>query len=154
MRADDREFLDFSIGVLVPGAKERIYSTTAAPTITTHTDAVAFADIFPFAPFAPKSASLPHLIAGLPLSGSIFHRPVFGVSETVTSWTGLERLGFPRMSVFGGVVLMKQQVLSAGGELTPDLAIKPVFGVEMSVTSLISKLGSAAKGSASKSAAH
>jgi hypothetical protein len=55
------------------------------------------------------------------------------------------------MSLFGGVVYMKQQLLTSTGTLVPDRATKAVFGVEVSVSSLVGKIGSAAKGASSKS---
>jgi hypothetical protein len=150
MRSDDREFFDFSLGVVVPGAKERVYTTPTTSSITTHTDVYAFLDLYPFFISTPKSGLPPHFLVGLPITSSVFHRPLFGASENVSSWTGLERLGFPRISLFGGVVYMQQQVLTASGSLVTDRALKPVYGVELSVSSLISKIGSGGKNASSK----
>jgi hypothetical protein len=151
IRDDDREFIDFSLGVAAPGPRERVYTNSTTSSLTRHADVLALVDFFPFFLISPKSGPAPHLVVGLPVSGSVFHRPVFGISETFTSWTKLERLGFPRMSIFGGVVYMQQQLPSATGVLVTDRALKPSFGIELSVSSLVSKIGSAAKSSTSKS---
>jgi hypothetical protein len=151
VRSDDREFIDFSMGVVVPGPKERVFTSPTSSSITTHTDVYALLDLFPFFLVSPKNGLPPHFVVGLPVTSQVFHRPIFGVSENISSWTGLERLGFPQMSLFGGVVYMKQQLLTSTGTLAPDRATKAVFGVEVSVSSLVSKIGSAAKGASSKS---
>jgi hypothetical protein len=151
VRSDDREFVDFSMGVVVPGPKERVFTSPTSSSITTHTDVYALLDLFPFFLVSPKNGLPPHFLVGLPVTSQVFHRPIFGVSENISSWTGLERLGFPQMSLFGGVVYMKQQLLTSTGTLVPDRATKAVFGVEVSVSSLVGKIGSAAKGASSKS---
>jgi Putative Ig domain len=151
VRSDDREFVDFSMGVVVPGPKERVFTSPTSSSITTHTDVYALLDLFPFFLVSPKNGLPPHFVVGLPVTSQVFHRPIFGVSENISSWTGLERLGFPQMSLFGGVVYMKQQLLTSTGTLVPDRATKAVFGVEVSVSSLVGKIGSAAKGASSKS---
>jgi hypothetical protein len=154
-RSDDRELLDFSMGVVVPGPKERIYSSSTSSSsisssLTTHTDAYALLDLFPFFLLNPKNGVLPHCVVGLPVTSQVFHRPIFGISENITSWTGLEKLGFPTTSIFGGVVYMQQQVLTPNGALSTDRVVKSVFGIEVSLSSLISKIGSAAKKGSSK----
>jgi hypothetical protein len=151
VRSDDREFIDFSMGVVVPGPKERVFTSPSSSSITTHTDVYALLDLYPFFLVSPKNGLPPHFVVGLPVTSQVFHRPIFGVSENISSWTGLERLGFPQMSLFGGVVYMKQQLLTSTGTLASDRATKAVFGVEVSVSSLVSKIGSATKGASSKS---
>ncbi len=149
IRSDDRELIDFGMAVLVPGPKERVFTNSSSSSVTTHTDVYALLDLFPFFPMVPMNHPLPHFVVGLPVTSQVFHRPIFGVSENISSWTGLERLGFPQVSLFGGVVNMQQRLPKSTGSLVTDRAIKPVFGVELSVSSLVSKIGSAAKGGGS-----
>jgi hypothetical protein len=160
----DREALDFSIGVSIPGVRELKYSSvSAAPTKTTHTDLYAFVDFYPLAvvqhftnwsktAYLPSKESwVPHFNFGIPVTSQPFYRPYFGLSENLTSWWA-ESHGFPlRISFFAGLVDMKQKLLIAqpGGEvsLKPDRALKPLYGIEVPISSLVSKISGGKSGS-------
>lgn len=155
-RSQDKEYWDIGLSVPIPGVKETTYtlsSGSAKSSVTTHTDVYAFLDIYPLAKWFDKRSGVPHLDVGLPVTGQTFYRPFFGAAENVTNWTGLPRLGFPlEMSVFAGVVHMRIQVptqTTTGGTTTTVLSstrtVKPMYGVELSVTDLVSKLGGKSK---------
>lgn len=143
IRSDDREWFDFSIGVSVPGVRERTYAgnNPASPSITTHTDLLGVVNIYPFARWANNESWLPHVDAGLPVTSQPFYRPFVALGDTLTTWTGAERRGFPlRISVFAGLVDMKQQIV-VNNAVSHDRAWKPIYGVEVSVSALVSKIG-------------
>ncbi len=155
-RSQDKEYWDIGLSVPIPGVKETTYtlsSGSAKSSVTTHTDVYAFLDIYPFANWFDKRSAAPHLDVGLPVTGQTFYRPFFGAAENFTNWTGLRRHGFPlEMSVFAGVVYMRNQIptqTTSGGTtttvLTPTRSVKGLYGVELSVTDLVSKLGGKSK---------
>jgi hypothetical protein len=157
-RSDDKEVFDFSLAVAIPGPRETIFSTSSSGTVqhsvTTHTDMYAMLDLYPGFWWWNKESGAPHFAVGLPVTSQVFHRPFFGVAENFTSWTGLQKHGFPlQMSVFGGVVYM-QTKYPAGQPvvLQATRVVKPMFGVELSVSALVGKIGGKG-GSASKGAA-
>lgn len=146
-RSDDKEWIDFSVGVTIPGVKENIYSSPTTSSVETHTDLYGMVDLFPFAYWKNKESPVPYLNLGIPVTSQPFHRPYFGIGETLTTWTGLERIGFPiRINFFGGIVLMKQQILVAGPASSPapllkeDRAMKGLFGVEIPISAIVSKI--------------
>jgi hypothetical protein len=151
-RAQDKEYWDIGLSVPVPGIRETKFTVangTAKPSVTTHTDVYAFVDIYPLAHWLDKRGPAPHFDVGLPVTSQTFYRPFFGVAENFTNWTGLRRLGFPlEMSVFAGVVDMRIQVptqTASGTALLATRTVKPLFGLELSVSDLASKLGSKSK---------
>lgn len=156
-RSDDIEWWDVSIGVTVPGVKEAKYTltgNTVQRNLTTHTEFYGLFDIYPLAKWKTKETWVPHFNFGIPLTSQPFYRPYFGLAENFTSWTTLEKHGFPfRMSFYAGVVDMKQSLLkglSVGSTATQtqfssalltDRALKPLFGIEVPVSALIDKIG-------------
>ena len=155
LRSDDKEFFDFSLAIAIPGPKENIYSISSSGSVThtvkTHTDMYAMLDLYPGFWWRNKESPVPHFVVGLPVTSKVFHRPFFGVAENFTSWTGLQKHGFPlQMSVFGGVVYMQTNyptAVSNPGAGQPTMVLKPfrvtkgMFGLELSVTALVSKIG-------------
>lgn len=151
-RSLDREYWDFSLAVTVPGVRQTKFSTPAnPPTVTTHTDAYAMLDLYPAARWFTKEQAFPHVIVGMPITSQPFYRPAFGAADSLTSWTGLEKRGFPiRIGFFGGVVYMKQQYLTGSPITIAQHRIwKGVFGFEVPVTALASAIKGAASGSQS-----
>jgi hypothetical protein len=146
-RSDDKEFFDFSLAVAIPGPKETIYSISSSGTVqnsvTTHTDIYAMLDLYPGFWWLNKESPAPHFAVGLPVTSQVFHRPFFGAAEDFTSWTGLQKHGLPlRMSVFGGIVYMQTKYPSGQPVVLKATRVaKPMFGVELSVSALISKVG-------------
>ena len=157
----DPEWWDVSLGQAIPGVKESQYSivNSALQTkTTTHTDLYAFFDIDPAAYFFTKNTRIPHLAAGLPVAGKTLYRPFFGISENFSGWFGLDKsgAGFPvHLNVFGGIVYMKTTQLRGAPTTTAALAsdssmvrvAKPLFGIEVPLSSLISKVGKSGKSS-------
>jgi hypothetical protein len=148
LRNDDREAFDFSVGITVPGVREAILSSvTATPSIKRHTDLYGLADIYPLAFWKSKESWVPHFNLGIPVTSQPFHRPYFGVAENLTSWTNAEKVGFPlRINFFGGIAYMKQSIVKAvpGSSTTvlgSDRVIKPMWGIEVPVSSIVSKIG-------------
>jgi Putative Ig domain len=151
-RAQDKEYWDIGLAVAVPGVKERTFTLTngtATSSVTRHTDVYAFLDVYPLAHWFDKRGPAPHFALGLPVTSQTFYRPFFGAAENFTNWTGLRRLGFPlEMSVFAGVVDMRIQVpmqSTSGTTLLATRTVKPMYGLELSVSDLVSKLGSKSK---------
>lgn len=158
---NDREAFDFSVGVNVPGVKEAQYAPAAK--VVTHTDFYALVDIYPLAMvqhftnwsaiayMSSKETWVPHFNFGIPVASQPFHRPLFGIAENLTTWTKLEKLGFPlRINAFVGWVCLKQQTNITGTQY--DRAWKPTYGIEVPILSLASKISSSLGGGSSKSA--
>jgi hypothetical protein len=122
---------------------------------------------------------IPHFAVGVPLASQSLYRPYFGLALNLSS--PLQRKGFPlAISAYVGMVDMKQNICTSaciqafanyyGGPLpgaptvpiTPpagaavptigqDRALKPAFGIEVSIMGIASKLKGAGSGSATKS---
>jgi hypothetical protein len=132
----DKEWWDVSLAISVPGVRESKYSISSGALQskpTTHTDMYALFDMYWSAKWWTKNSGAPHVAVGLPVTGQTFYRPAFG---------------------FAGVVYMKttavQDAPTTAAELTADSTLKrvwkPIFGVEVPVSSLISKIGKSSKG--------
>jgi hypothetical protein len=141
----DKEWWDVGIGVSIPGVRETKYSLVSGvltPKATTHTDAYALFDIYPFARCITKDSGVPHLAVGLPVTGQTFYRPFFGISENLIGWNGIQKLtGLPTLNFFAGVVYMKTSIVTGSpttpAQFTSDQhyvrVTKAVFGVEVPV---------------------
>lgn len=157
----DREWWDVSIGVALPGVRETKYGISNGAlhsSVTRHTDFYAMLDLYPFAFAAPKDSWVPHFNVGVPLTGQSLYRPYFGMAESVGGLlTGLFRpqrqIEMPLgLNIFGGVTWMKTQVVSGNPTTAADLATatkyvrvrKAMFGVEIPVSALASKIKSVA----------
>lgn len=153
---DDREYWDVSLGLAIPGPKENVFKPTSGTSsvppssVTTHTDAYAFADFYPFAHLWTKQSYAPHVNGGIPITSQSLHRPYVGLSEDISGWA--QQHGFPLdLCIFGGVVFMKQQLYdaTAPNRLRTDWAHKAMYGVEVPISGIASKL--AGKGNKSNS---
>jgi hypothetical protein len=143
----DTEYWDVSLGLAIPGPIETTYkessangsSATLTPSKVTHTDAYAFIDIYPFQHFADAPAmfsAIPHVNFGLPISSQVMHRPYAGIAENLAFLTSRMKLNIP-LSVYAGVVIMKQQVAISGLQsLKWDRATKMMFGLELPIGSI------------------
>lgn len=163
----DKEYWDFGIGLMTPGVRETKYtwsttSNSVMPNLTRHTDLYALADIFPFGYLVPKESVVPHIVAGIPVTSQSLYRPYFGLGENLTGWTGAQKaLSLPvGVNFIGGVTYMKTQHIVGptpttqaefNSELKTYRVWKGVFGIEVPVSSIASKLGGKG-GSSSKSA--
>jgi len=153
---DDKEYWDVSLGLAIPGPKENVFkgSSSGVPTssVTTHTDAYAFADFYLFAKWRNKQSLAPHINGGIPITSQSLHRPYVGLSEDISGWA--QRHGFPLdVCVFGGIVFMKQQLYdpAAHNQLRTDWAHKAMYGVEVPISSIASKLSGKGNKSNAKS---
>jgi hypothetical protein len=156
-RTIGRQWADFSIAVTTPGIREAKFASAGAPaSLTRHTELYGMLDIYPFAPLGTKASAYPHLNVGLPFTGKPFYMPYFGVGENVTGWY-LEKHGFPlRINVFWGVIYSKESFNLSPNASTPVFKpgreLKAVWGVEVPLSTLISKVsGVASKSGASGS---
>jgi hypothetical protein len=159
----DKEWWDISLAVPIPGVRESKYSISSGALLskpTTHTDLYALFDIYPWAKWVTKDSAAPHLSLGLPVTGQTFYRPAFGLSENLTGWNFLGR-SFPvPMSFFAGVAYMKTTSVQGTPTTAAQLAVdsttkrvlKPIFGIEVPVSALISKVGKGNKSNASNGA--
>jgi hypothetical protein len=155
--ADDKEYWDVSLGLAIPGPKENVFKASTNGGIpssspTTHTDAYALADIYLLASKWPKVSYAPHINAGIPITSQSLHRPYVGLGEDVSPT--LQQHGFPLdLCIFGGIVFMKQQFYDPNvtTKLRTDWAHKAMFGVEVPISSITSKLSSKSKSNSSKS---
>jgi hypothetical protein len=155
--SQDREYWDVSIGVTIPGVRETKYtfsttSMTATGSPTRHTDPYALFDAFPFGYVVPKESAVPHVVVGIPVTSQSLYRPFFGLSENLTGWTGVQKKwNLPvGINFIAGVTWMKTQVLvgpppTTQAEFNKALQYprvwKGVFGIEVPVSSIASKLG-------------
>jgi hypothetical protein len=149
IRAYDREWWDLGLGLSVPGVLEPQYLNSGGKIKLTgdtrHTDVYGFANFFPFAAEGNKTSYFPSLVAGIPVTGQVFYRPFFGLSENVTGWHILQSHAFPiQINFLAGVVFMNQEF-----EFTSPQGIsqidhtriwKPMFGLELPVSALASKI--------------
>lgn len=157
-RSDDKEWWDVGLAISIPGVKEAQFSldknNVIQRTVTTHTNLYAMADFYPFFYWKSKDDAWPHLNAGLPVTSKTFYRPYFGGAQNLTRLTHIDRHGFPvRMDFFAGIVYAKEFRLTqfkVGDTVTPSAfsaalkptrVIKPIFGIEVPVAALISKIG-------------
>ena len=155
---DERQPIGFSLGVSIPGVREKVYSSPTTSSIVTHTDVYGLIDFYPAFHWKNQETPIPHFNVGMPVTSQPFHRPYFGVSENLTSWW-LERRGFPvRINLMGGMVYMKQQDAVPGPNSTTILVSnrvwKPLVGVEIPLSALASKITSAVKSPTPSPAAH
>ena len=159
----DPEWWDVSVGIAIPGVRESKYSITnnaVVKSVTTHTDLYAMLDLYPFFLKAGKNDWAPHFNLGVPLTSQSFYRPYFGLAESVggilSRVSGAKRpFKLPvDINVFAGMVWMKTNFVTDNPTTTQQLASdshqtrvwKPVFGIEVPVSSIASKI----KGAASK----
>jgi hypothetical protein len=134
---DEPEWWDISLGLSVPGVREKTYtiaplSSSSKPTgnclnntvtcgVKHHADAYALLDLYPFATnwfatlhgrralFQNDAFLIPHLNLGIPITSQSLYRPYFGAAVNVSS--PLQHRGFPiGISVFAGLVDMKQTI--------------------------------------------
>jgi hypothetical protein len=118
----------------------------------------ALFDFFPAARVQPKDGRIPHFNVGLPLTSQSFYRPYFGIAENLTGWTTAQRkLSLPvAVNFYVGMIYMKTNYLIGApttqaefnASLKPTRVWKVVYGIEVPIGSMVSKIGS--KGSSKK----
>lgn len=140
------------IDIITHGPRENKYalstSNVVTQTHTYHAPLIAAFDVSPWASKLPMD-KYPYIQVGLPLSGSAFHMPYFGMAQPLPFTKKLLPI-----SVYGGVLLMKQtfpKTLAMGASTTTaafnndlytDRPIKAVYGIEVPISSIITKVKS------------
>jgi hypothetical protein len=157
LQSDDRELIDFSVGVSIPGVREAVYtSATTTPSIKRHTDLYGIVDLYPFCRWKNNETAIPNLSLGMPLTSQPFYRPYFGLSENLTTWSGFEKLFPLRVKLFAGVVVMKQRILVPGPEgqssplLKSERITKTIAGIEIPIGPMVSKISGGKSQTSSK----
>lgn len=131
---------DVSIAVPITGYKETVFDSNNAlmAKSVTRTNAYAMLDIAPWGEdfVKPQLFGIPHLMTGLPISGKVFNKPfVGGLGEEV----GLTKVLPFSARLFAGVVYNKE---FRGASQVPHRVWKVQYGIELSMSSAISKLKS------------
>lgn len=149
---NDVEYWNVGINVVAYGPVEKKYGLSSTNVVTmSQTRHMPLYGVFDVSPWAKKCPmdSCPYFQGGIPLNGSPFHLPYAGIA------TGLPFMkNFFPLSVYGGIGFMKQTRLdgvAVGSTSDPttfkaaqhiDWAKKPIYGVEVPVSSIVSKIKS------------
>jgi hypothetical protein len=118
-------------------------------------------DLYPFSPLVGKNEWAPHFNLGVPITSQSLYRPYFGLAESVGGLVSLlpvvkRPIKLPmNINVFAGMVWMKTTYVTDDPTSSAQLASnshptrvwKPVFGIEVPVSAIASKI----KGAGSKS---
>jgi hypothetical protein len=146
------QYWNVGVNIVARGPRENKYALSSSEVVTqTHTfhaPIIAAFDVSPWARKLPMD-KFPYMQVGVPLSGSAFHMPYFGMAQPLRftkKWLSI--------SVYGGVVLMKQtfpKTIQVGqttttaafnNDLKTDWPVKAVYGIEVPVSSIIGKVKS------------
>ncbi|MGA2132526.1 MAG: hypothetical protein ABSH50_09550 [Bryobacteraceae bacterium] len=156
IRDFDREAWDVGLGLSAFGVKEPQYSPSnplqqISP--KNHAGTVyGFANFFPFQAAGYKTSYYPSLLMGIPVTGKVFSQPFFGVSENILGWWKRAPL---QVNLIAGMVFLNQEVVTGNSsgslEIGHARVWKPMFGVELPVSSLASKIKSLGGSSTTKS---
>jgi hypothetical protein len=159
VRSFDKEWWDVSLAMAIPGVLEPKYSASnlaAPPSFTRHSDLYGMLDLYLASKWATKDSAAPHVLVGLPVTGQPFYRPFFGLAENASGWTALQKHGILpfRLNLFFGFVDMHQEYVTKNSDTAagqpalvqrPERVWKPMFGIELPVSALASKIGGASK---------
>jgi len=106
---------------------------------------------FHFGALVPKESRVPHINVGVPVTSQSLYRPYFGIAENLTGWTRLQKaLSLPvSLNFFAGMVYMKTQYIVGSPQTQTEFnsnlhwhrVWKPMFGIEVPVSAMASKLG-------------
>jgi hypothetical protein len=149
------QYWNVGINITPRGPRENKYALSSSNIVTqSHTIHSPLFAALDFSPWAQRGY-LPYFQAGIPLSGAAFHLPFVSLAEPLP----LTRRWL-QISIYGGVVFMQQtfpKALAIGAtsntaafnaDLVTDRALKPLFGIEVPVSSIISKVKSSVGGGA------
>jgi len=151
----DEEFWDLSAGFALPGVREPQYSpSNPAVQIASsrHNDFYGMLDLYPFAPLGNKTSPIPHFSIGIPVTGKVFYRPFFGIAESITGAPYFQNHNIPQISLLYGVVYLNQEETIAkpagnGLAIGHSRVFKGAFGLEISLSPLLSKIKAVGGGS-------
>jgi hypothetical protein len=143
------QYWNVGIDITPRGPRENKYALSSSNIVTqSHTIHSPLFVALDFSPWA-QWGYRPYFQAGIPLSGAAFHLPFVSMAEPLPftkKWL--------QISVYCGVVFMQQtfpRTLAVGvttntaafnADLVTDRALKPLFGIEVPVSSIISKVKS------------
>jgi len=150
--SNDAEYWNIGIDIIPHGPRENRYAQSSSGTITEthtiHSPLIAVVDLNIFAHVWSMSKG-PYIQAGVPLTGAAFHLPYVGLAQPIP---GLGKIFPVSFSVFGGVGFMEQTfptTLAVGqtattaafnSNLVTDRALKGVYGIEVPLGAIISKV--------------
>lgn len=133
-------------------------ANTVVPKTVTRENAYAFFEVYPIAVdiITPPMFSLPHFFAGLPISGQVFNKPMFGMGEGINlrtiPWLKVVPL---QVQFFGGVAYNKEFRQIPGTTGSSNVVGHRVwlgtYGIEIPVSQFKSLVTSKAKKSATPS---
>jgi hypothetical protein len=154
IRAFDLEWWDIGLGLNIPGVKQPEYSSSTPPKQSspkTQSSFYGFVNLYPFSLLGSKTSAYPSLVAGIPVTGQVFYQPFVGLSEDVTGWAAGKKWLPLQINLVAGVVFLKQQEALANAQGTLQVehnyVRKFMFGIEVPVSSLASKIKSITGGS-------
>lgn len=149
---NDAEYWNIGVNIIPYGPRENRYYQSGSGTVsqihTLHSPLYAVADLDVFAHYWSMTKG-PYIQAGVPLSGAVFHLPYVGIALPVPRSNKLFPVSF---SVYAGVGFMKQtfpkglaigQTATAAifdSSLKTDRAVKGLFGIEVPVGGIVSKI--------------
>jgi hypothetical protein len=156
IRAFDLEWWDIGLGLNIPGVKQPQYSSSNPPKQSspkTQSSFYGFVNLYPFSRFGSKTSAYPSLVGGIPVTGQVFYQPFVGLSEDVTGWAAGKKWLPLQINLVAGLVFLKQQEALANAQGTLQVehnyVRKFMFGIEVPVSSLASKIKSITGGSGS-----
>jgi hypothetical protein len=127
-------------------------TNTVVPKTVTRENAYAFFEVYPIAVdiITPPMFSLPHFFAGLPISGKVFNKPMFGMGEGINlkavPWLKIVPL---QVQFFGGVAYNKEFRQIAGTTGSSNVVGHRVwigtYGIEIPVSQFKSLVSSKSK---------
>jgi hypothetical protein len=151
-----RQYWDIGIDIVVHGPRENKYALSNTNVVTqSHTIHSALIATFDFSLWAYKLPmdTYPYFQIGLPLSGSAFHLPYAGIAQPLPFTKK-----FVPLSIYGGIGFMRQlkpNTLTLGQTTTavvfaqdiqPDWPAKFIYGIEVPVGPIVSKIKSGVGG--------
>jgi hypothetical protein len=147
IRSADKEYWDLGMGLSIPGVLEPQYAPTN-PTLqihaARHSEIYGFLNFFPLARWADKTSLAPNITLGVPVTGKVFFRPFFGVGESLNGWKPLGSRLPLQIDIIAGFTFLNQEIAEPGqpGPLAiqRERVWKPMFGIEVPVSALISKI--------------
>jgi hypothetical protein len=152
---DDEDLYHWDISFAVPfrtmndlqfSSAQTSGNTVVTKTVTRLNAYVLF-EWFPIAADikTPPPVAVPHLLAGLPISGKVFNKPLFGGGDTLNLRKLIKIVPF-QVGFFGGVIFNKEfrQIPGTTGasNVAPHRVWKGSYGIEIPVSQFKSLLSS------------
>jgi hypothetical protein len=152
---DDEDLYHWDISFAVPlhtlNDLQFVTSDGTGNTLTTKTvtrlNAFVLFELFPIAADikTPPPVAIPHIFAGLPISGKVFNKPIFGGGDTF-NLRKLIKVVPLQVGFFGGVAFNKEFRQKPGtigsANVEPHRVWKGIYGIEIPVSQFKSLLSS------------